>query len=287
MISIVIPARNEAGAIARTLNALTQGVLPGELDIIVVCNGCTDNTAEIAGRYGNPVRVAQIAIANKSRALNFGDRNACSAFPRIYVDADVEISLDTIRALACRLSKGDVLAVAPTAQIDISGCSWPVRWFLQIASLLPSAKEGIGSSGVYALSRAGRSRFDEFPNLIADDAYVRMQFKPQETETIATLSSAVFPPRKMKDLIRVRTRIRYGHIELARLFPQRWRNREHRNNKAILTLFKQLTLWPKLIIYCYVMIIARIKATRRFHKSFCRWERDDTSRIAIARSSKP
>jgi glycosyltransferase involved in cell wall biosynthesis len=277
MISIIIPAYNEAGVIARTLAALTEAALPSELDIVVVCNGCTDNTAELARGFGSPVRVIETALGNKPYALNLGDTAAGSTFPRIYVDADVIVSLDTVRALARRLAKGDLLAVAPRADIDLSGCTWPVRWYHHVASLLPSAKKGIGGSGVYALSETGRSRFGNFPNVIVDDEYVLIQFEPNERKTIPTLSSRVFPPRKMKDLIRVRTRVHRGNLELARLLPDAWRNYRKSNDQTILRLFRRVILWPKLLIYCGVNIIARCRA-RVYARNHDMWERDETSR---------
>ena len=93
MISIVVPARNEGFVIARTLRAMATGAVPGELDVIVVCNGCTDNTADIARSFGPPVRVIETEVGSKVHALNLGDQ-AASTFPRIYADADVEITLE-------------------------------------------------------------------------------------------------------------------------------------------------------------------------------------------------
>jgi glycosyltransferase involved in cell wall biosynthesis len=179
MISIIIPAHNEAMVIARTLRALTTGASFDELDVLVVCNGCTDDTANVARGFGLPVRVIETPLGNKANALNLGDQ-AALAFPRIYVDADVIVTLATIRALADHLQRGDALAVAPSPYFDLAGCSWAVRAFYDIRCRLPSAHEGIGGSGVYALSEIGRRRFDNFPNLIADDTYVRIQFKPEE-----------------------------------------------------------------------------------------------------------
>ena len=37
--SVVIPAHNESTAIRRCLDALFAGLAPGELDVVVVCNG--------------------------------------------------------------------------------------------------------------------------------------------------------------------------------------------------------------------------------------------------------
>ena len=141
--------------------------------------------------------------------LNLGDRIARS-FPRIYADADIVIKIDTIRALVSRLERGDVLAVAPTPRIDVAGCSWPVIAYFGVRARLPSSREGNSQVGVYALSEVGRRRFTEFPNVTADDIYVRIQFKPEERETLALVTSTVFAPRTIRQLIAVRTRVYYG-----------------------------------------------------------------------------
>lgn len=283
MISIIVPARNEERVIDRTLRAITTGVAVDEIDVVVVCNGCTDNTASIARSFGAPVRVIETELGGKPRALNLGDL-ASLAFPRIYLDADVLITPDSIRKLAARLECGDVLAVAPQACIDIGGCSWYVRAYYDIRSRLPTAREGIGGSGVYALSRAGRLRFGEFPNVTADDGYVRVQFAPEERETLAHVKSTVFAPRNIRDLIRVRTRARYGTIELARLFPDLWHNVGDRNHGSFIALARFPSLWPKLIIYFYVNIFARYKAAARSRRANFDWARDNSSRNAAAQA---
>jgi len=164
MISVIIPAHNEGSVIARTLQAMTDGAEPGELDVIVVCNGCSDNTSAVARRFGAPVRVVETDVASKTHALNLGDETA-KGFPRIYVDADVVISVATIRTLARGLETGNVLAVAPIPNFDLAECSWAVRACYEIRSLLPSAQEGVGGSGVYALSGLVGSAFGTFRRL--------------------------------------------------------------------------------------------------------------------------
>ena len=277
MISIIIPAHNESAVIARTLKSITEGAAPGELDVIVVCNGCTDTTASIARSCGSSVRVIETDIASKAHALNVGDR-ASSTFPRIYVDADVLVEIDAIRKLGRRLESGDVLAVAPTPIYDIRGCSVLVRAFFEIRSYLPSAREGIGGSGVYALSEAGRARFEKFPMLTADDGYVRVQFRAQERETLPTVNSTVFPPRKIKELIAQKTRNHYGSIELQSLFPALWRNRGESNNRSLTRLLRRPQLWFSLAVYCFVMAVARHRARKRLRNKTSVWERDSTSR---------
>src|SRR5690606_36642482 len=104
---------------------------------------CMDDTAAVARGFEPTLRVLESEIASKTHALNLGDQMS-SGFPRIYVDADILISIDAIRALAKRLAQGDVLAVAPTADINLTGCSWMIRKYYGIRSRLPSSGEGIG-----------------------------------------------------------------------------------------------------------------------------------------------
>jgi hypothetical protein len=258
---------------------MTAGALPGELDVIVVCNGCTDDTASVAGNFGSPVRVIETILAGKTLALNLGDK-AATSFPRVYADADVHITIGTIRTLANRLKTGDVLAVAPIANIDLKDCSWLVRAYYEIRSLLPSGREGIGGSGVYALSEAGRSRFREFPKLTADDGYVRIQFKPEERETLTPVSSTVFAPRTVRNLIITKTRSQYGSLELASRFPQLWKNKGDNNDTALVELFRRPRLWHKLSVYCFVTLMAKRRARIRMRTGNTTWARDETSRVA-------
>ena len=69
MVSVVVPAHNESGSIGRCLDSMTEGLAENDLQIVVVCNGCNDDTAEIARRFGPPVEVVEIPVASKIAAL--------------------------------------------------------------------------------------------------------------------------------------------------------------------------------------------------------------------------
>jgi glycosyltransferase involved in cell wall biosynthesis len=280
VISIIVPAYNESSVIARALGAITAGAKRDEIEVIVVCNGCTDDTASIAREFGPPIQVIETSVGNKTHALNVGDK-AARSFPRIYADADVVISLDAIRTIATRLEHGDALAVAPFPSINLVGCSYLVRAYFEIRSRLPSAKQGFGGSGVYALSEAGRRRFNEFPSLTADDGYIRIQFRPEERDTLPHATSIVFAPRTLKDLILVRTRAYYGSLELAGLYPDLWENKGESNHRTLTNLLKFPLLWPKISIYLLVNMIARYRAAIRYRTRTSTWDRDDTSRRVI------
>jgi hypothetical protein len=283
LISIVVPAHNEEEVIARAVCALIAGAQDGELEVIVVCNGCKDRTAEAVRqlRGGEAVRVLETDVASKAHALNLGD-SAARGFPRFYVDADVSLSLASVRLMALRLQKGDVLAASPLVRLNLTNCSWAVRAFYDIDRRLPSARETIGGSGVYALSEGGRGRFDQFPQLTADDAFVRLQFKPNERCAVEGCYSTVTPPKTLKGVILIKTRSHFGNYELAQSHPQLRRNIGDSNRPALMKLAMRPWMWPRLAVYAYVKVKARLRAIRRFKGHYQQsWERDESSRQAI------
>jgi glycosyltransferase involved in cell wall biosynthesis len=119
MTTVVVPAHNEGQVIGRLLSQLVPAAPTGELDVIVVANGCTDNTVEVAASFGPCVRVISIPVASKYEALFAADRTSTD-FPRVYVDADVELRTEDVRALAAALRMPAVLAAAPERILDLT-----------------------------------------------------------------------------------------------------------------------------------------------------------------------
>lgn len=265
--------------IARTL---TEFAGRDDFDVVVVCNGCRDATADVARRFGGNVRVIETDVASKSNALNLGDA-ATNAFPRFYVDADVQVSSEAIQRMAIALQSGKCLAVAPRFRMVLDSSSWFVRAFYSINNRLPTSREGIGGSGVYGLSEAGRRRFGEFPKLTADDGFVRVNFRPEERLTVDDCYSLVFAPRTLGELIRIKTRSQYGTIELRRARPDLWQNRGMKNGNALRSMALRPWLWPSLAVYLFVKFTARLRARRQLRASQPpAWERDETSRLPSA-----
>ena len=119
--SIIIPAHNEGAVIDRTLTALDPLVAAGTAEVIVVPNGCTDDTAERARAHAG-VRVVELAEGSKAAALNAGDAHA-SRWPRLYLDADIEVSPDAL-AQAVRALAGDgIYAARPAFRWDLRGAA--------------------------------------------------------------------------------------------------------------------------------------------------------------------
>ena len=74
--------------------------------------------------------------------------------------------------------------------------------------------------GVYALSEEGRGRFEEFPDVIADDGYVRMLFSSSERVHVDDAPVRVYAPARVSDLMRIKTRSRLGRYQLQAALPR-------------------------------------------------------------------
>lgn len=204
-LSVVVPAHNEEPVIESMLRGLLADAEAGELEVIVVCNGCTDRTAEIARSIGEPVTVFETDIGSKPVALNLADEHA-STFPRFYVDADVRVELAALRRCAEALRDG-ALAAAPALHVDTSASSWPVRSYYRIWTELPWVSEAMVGSGIFGVSRTGRQRFDTFPLDGADDLWFSAQFAPDERRSVRSHRFTVDASPNARQLIRRRSRI--------------------------------------------------------------------------------
>lgn len=214
--SVVIPAHNEATTIRRCLDALLVGFAPGELDVAVSCNGCTDGTANIVRSSWPAVQVIEIAKASKPAALRAADE-ALSVFPRIYLDADVVLPATSARQILEQLRTGPALAARPPASYDTKNAGAVVRSYYRARSRLFSLKRCLWGCGAYAVSAAGRARYDTYPEIIADDLSVDRWFKRSEIEIVGSEPSIVTAPCRVRDLFRVLRRRYLGNVQIQNL----------------------------------------------------------------------
>lgn len=277
MISVIIPAHNEETVIGRGLSAVTGGAPAGALDVIVVCNGCSDRTAEIARRWGPPVRVLEIQTASKIAALNAGDA-AASGFPRVYIDADVRVSWSSLEQIGRALERGTALAAWPQLRMNFTRSGWFVRAFYAVFTALPYNQEGgVVGTGVYALSEAGRARFASFPDIIADDGFVRFCFAPGERLRVEGAVSEVDAPQTLWGLIKIKTRSKLGQYQLRQKFPDMPTADRKSLAKLGGALLLRPRLWPCLPVYLVVNLVTRWRARRQLHHTPTpAWERDDS-----------
>src|SRR5581483_8905136 len=92
-VSVIIPAFNAARTLSQTLRALCAAS-PPPLEIIVVNDASTDDTARIAGQYGVCVHTLDQNIG-AAAAKNFGAQQARGDI-LFFTDADVVVAKDVI-----------------------------------------------------------------------------------------------------------------------------------------------------------------------------------------------
>lgn len=286
--SIIIPAHNEAAVILRCLETVHQHLPHGRVppQIIVVCNGCTDNTAALARAKFPQVEVIELAQGSKPLALNTGNARATAA-TRIFLDADVIVDGHALTVVADTLAGNNGIEVAaPAMHIDLTHSSPLVRAFYRAWQATPYINDGMVGSGLFALSAAGMARVGEFPPIIADDTYVRNRFAMSERKSVThdehgePVSFTIFPPRDMASLLRVMARRRVGDLQLFQLIGSP--TTEVGTSDVAFVASK---LWRKVapldyLCYAAVKLVARVWGRAMFHNSKpALWLRDESSRV--------
>lgn len=111
---VLIPARNEASFITFTLQSLFAQTRPPD-KIIVAADNCTDNTAELAKRYGAEVFETEGNVHLKAGAIN---QALCKYLPTLQpndavlvMDADSELSPRWMQEALIELAKPNIGSV--------------------------------------------------------------------------------------------------------------------------------------------------------------------------------
>ncbi|MGO4299391.1 glycosyltransferase [Leifsonia sp. RAF41] len=113
-----MPAYNESFTIAQTLDSLAlcadraKRLVNASVEIVVVDNGSTDDTATVAAHIG--VRCIDEPLPGAGAARNAGARATRGDYI-VFVDADVRVSPLFLVALDIAINGGDLRAGAPTA----------------------------------------------------------------------------------------------------------------------------------------------------------------------------
>jgi hopene-associated glycosyltransferase HpnB len=140
-VAAVVPARNEADVIARSIGSLLRQDYPGEFRVLLVDDGSDDGTAEAARQAATAAGAeARLEIlpgtplpagwTGKLWALQQGVRHASAATPPDYIlltDADIGHSPDNLRALVLRAESGRYALVSLMAELS---CATPAERFL-------------------------------------------------------------------------------------------------------------------------------------------------------------
>ncbi|MEX3315948.1 glycosyltransferase [Sulfitobacter sp. PS-8MA] len=228
--SVLIPAHDEADWLPGCLGALMQSdPVAGGVEVIVIANGCRDNTAEVAwgvapdcAARGWSMQVIDLAEGGKLGALNAGEAAASGAV-LIYLDADVRVSPPLLGQLVEALDGAAPRYGSGVPRVTTTGESWVLKHYTGFWCTTPFMTVGVPGFGIFAMNRAGRARWGAWPDIISDDTFARLNFAPEER--IAVPATYDWPMIEgFAPLVRVRRRQDIGVEEVETLYPDLMRN---------------------------------------------------------------
>lgn len=279
-VAVVIPAHDEATSIGRLLSALLCGPTAVEppAEVVVVANGCRDDTADRAREFGSDVTVLETGQASKALALELGD-SQCSYFPRAYVDADVVLDAASLTALADALEAAGVHAAGPRRVFRMEHSSWGVRAYYHAWQSLPATRTGLWGRGVMVVDEEGHERLAALPHLMSDDLAISLLFEPHERVVVPGAKAVIAAPRTLAALVRRRTRSVTGNAELERLGMSRAGQQTTRAD-LLRTLVSSPSTAPGLVLVVLVGLLARGRCGMASIRGQApTWARDDSRTV--------
>lgn len=264
-ISVIIAARNEEAYIRGCLESLLAQMEPsGSVEVIVAANACTDQTVEVARSYASAFEVLgwslvvlEVPKPGKINALNAGEAKA-NGTCLVYLDADVRCEPDLLGQLFQALSVDTPRYATGTLKV-MPAESWVTKQYARFWQRLPFVQAGAVGAGLFALNRPGRARWGNFPDIISDDTFVRLQFAPEErVEVPARYHWPMI--EGLKNLVKVRRRQDAGVEEVARLYPELMKN----DDKAKLGVVDLLGLLLRdpvgFLVFGWVRVLVRFQS---------------------------
>lgn len=213
MLSVIIPAHNEAQVLAGLLNDLLLQEAPCQFEVIVVDAASTDDTWFVAASYKQlfeEARIRYVLCRSKHRfkyaALNTGDEYRtlpCSA----YIDADVRLSNNVLRCVWNVLEATDGPAlVSPSLHVAKQGSVLAQKYWHTWEERQVKHSRVIGA-GFYAVNAKGRQLWDKFPQIDCDDGFVASHFdEGDQNKVCSKCRVSIYPPASLVETVLVRAR---------------------------------------------------------------------------------
>ena len=275
--AVIIPAFNEAAVIKRSLIPLSRSAVEGQIELIVVCNGCSDDTATRA-RTVPGATVIELEQGSKPAALNVGD-DVATVWPRVYLDADIRVSAEAVLAVLDRLRVGDVLLARPPSKYDTAAASRAVKAYYRARNRISRKDVVMWGAGVYGISQQAHERFGRFPAITGDDLFVDLQFAGAEKAVVITDPAIVTTPADLRSLLAVLRRGYRGEVELPDLKRENGVSPTTSGLRTAVAVARTAR-GPRSLVDAVVYLAVSSARRVRYRKSQA-WARDDSSRNAV------
>lgn len=202
-LSIVLCARNAGGTIVARLNNLLACEWEGELEILVYCDGCTDDTAAQATSHADPrVRVIEGA-ESRGKALALNAAVPLCRHPHVVL-CDVRQRFDAaaLRFLAAPFADPGVAAVSGRLEIaaSASGGGQGVDLYWRIERKLREWESRydsvVGCTGAICAIR--RDAFEPLqPDTLLDDVVIPMRLAVRGGRVLYEPRALAFDPQTL------------------------------------------------------------------------------------------
>jgi dolichyl-phosphate beta-glucosyltransferase len=125
LLSVVIPAYNEAARIAHTLDSIERYIAENDMaaEVIVVDDGSTDNTSGVVKRHSSKIKNLAVLINETNRGKGFSvKRGMLSATGdyRLFMDADNSVDIAHLDVFMDALSDGFDVAIGSIHLTDVA-----------------------------------------------------------------------------------------------------------------------------------------------------------------------
>jgi hypothetical protein len=126
---------------------------------------------------------------------------------------------------------------------------------------LPAYRDALYGRGVIAVGEAGRARFAEFPDQVADDLFLDSMFSAAERHHEPTVVTTIAAPLRTSHLVGRLARLRAGNRALRATAPAAIRPARSSSWLKDVVLPRPW-LWPAGICYAAIILAAERSARR-------------------------
>lgn len=274
--TVLMPAHNEASVIACALRPLRDLVETGTISLIVIANGCSDDTAVVAAALCPMAEVLQTQTAGKTQALNLGIERAHPGLPVLCLDADLELTAKATLALVLAVETGALAAVGQM-QVDSTLASRVVQAYQRAWTRNPYFANG-KFGGVFALAPKVALSLFPLPEVTGDDEYLRRSIDANGIVFVPECQFTAQSPRTLASLFATRKRALRGARQVQRL------GLANPTSNSSMTMLKASLSHPghliDLAVFAAIGLAARLALALESQSKAAVWERDLTTRKA-------